>query len=292
MRNYNAAVGLLLLGMVGCASQPGSSDEPVISRNQALSKESKAGPPIQELGRAPAAVVVQAGTNARPSPVEGVDAKTQDGLVIREVTGALANVPSAEPELDGYATPAGAATGALPLLSALSSSPQAAQARGFDSPSEAQTATVEEGIPVSFVRLDQLVAYKAGQDTKALLVDKGQLFYPLSVGGEPRSSVRVRKRGDGKWEAVELGNKELARSAFTQGKQVKAARAVQGGFTLVEIPTVHAFLLSHIENGKHLLTPLYDVPGTILKAGDARSADETLSALAAVAAQLDPTKPN
>lgn len=292
MKHYNATIGLMLLALVGCATQQGSSDEATSSRNQALSKESKAAPQVQEMGPAPLAVTMPAGAEGVPSLRPDGNPKRVDGSTAGEVVGASANTLPAQAAADGYASPAEAASGALPLLSALANSPQAAQARGFDSPSEVQSANVEEGIPVSYVRLDQLARYKSGQDTSSLLIDKGQLFYPLSVDGDPRSSVRVRKRGDGKWEAVELGNKELARSAFTQGKHVKTTRAVQGRLTMVEIPTVHAFLLSHIENGKHVFTPLYDIPGTLLKAGETLGADETLQALAALAAQVDPTKPN
>jgi hypothetical protein len=290
MRHHRNNLWVLFFTLVGCSTPTGEVSER--SRNQALSSEAEArvAPNPVEIGRAPAVETVP--VESKPEQVKGPEPKTDEGGKVEEGAEVSANAEPSGSIRVSFSSPKDAAVGALPVLGELVGSSPASE-RGFNSASEVQSANVEAGVPVMFVRLDHLVRYQKGQNTKSLLLDLQQYLYPLTVGGYVRSSVLVGKRADGDWEALEIGNRKLALSLSAQQKQAEATRVLdRGSPALVQIPTVSASLLSHSESGRHWLTPLYDIPDTGLKAGVSLPADEVLSVLAKIATQIDSSMPN
>jgi hypothetical protein len=189
-------------------------------------------------------------------------------------------------------THAAAATASLATLAELAAKGPPGR-RGFNSIGEVQFATLATSLPVFMVRLDSLRAYQSGQDTRALLFDKQEVMYPITVNGEVRSSVVTRKRADGLWEAAAFGRGNVAKAVHIGRQGVSANRGIaESSVSLIEIPTLSARLLGHDERGVLMLTPVYDVPGTAFHAGETHSASEVFAALQPLAAQVDPTLPN
>jgi hypothetical protein len=163
---------------------------------------------------------------------------------------------------------------------------------GFQSVSEASSASLAEGLPMFRVGLDDLRSYHAGADPRPLLKDEGKVMYPVTVGGDVRSAVVVRKV-NGDWKATEFGRASLASFAETGRKHVAAARGVaESALSLVEIPTMSARLLEHEEGGVPMLTALMDVPGTDVRAGMTLPAAEVFGKLQPLALQNDGKTPN
>jgi hypothetical protein len=164
---------------------------------------------------------------------------------------------------------------------------------GFQTPDEAASASLGAPLPMLMVGLNPLRAYHAGDDPRPLLLSQGSLLYPVTVNGDVRSSVLVRKDASGDWKASQFGRPTLA-SLATEGRtNVSRARGVAAeGLSLVEIPTLSARMLAHEENGVPMLTSLVDVPGTDLHAGETRPAGEVFAKLQPIAARLPEMRPN
>jgi hypothetical protein len=187
------------------------------------------------------------------------------------------------------ATRAEAATASLQKLARLAT-PQTTL--GFQSVSEAASASLAEPLPMIMVRLDALQAYRAGDDARPLLLEEGSFLYPVTVGGEVRSSVLVHKV-NGDWKATQFGRANLAKFAHEGRKQVALARGVaESGVSLVEIPTLSTRMLAHDEKGVPMLTALLDVQGTDLRAGVTRPAADVFAKLQPLAARNDGRSPN
>ena len=165
--------------------------------------------------------------------------------------------------------------------------------RGFASAAEVTSSTLADGLPVQFVGLSSLRAFTPGQDTKTLPFDKQEVMYPITVGGAVRSSVTVQKGPDGKWQTVMFGHASVAQSSQSVRLHITSTRSVDTGtLSLIEIPTVHAYLLSHTENGVHMVTPLRDIPGTSYTTGVTQPAAQVFAALQPLAAKVNPNVPN
>jgi hypothetical protein len=142
---------------------------------------------------------------------------------------------------------------------------------GFDSLNEATNAIVGEPLQVFVVRVDDLKGY-AGGDPDSLLVDVGQLFYPVTSGGQTRSSIMI-ERIAGKWRAARLGNASLAR-------QVAQWKGPNPGASLVQVPALGVYFIANTgPDGKLELIPAKNSQTYGLKEGEKRGADDTFAAL-------------
>jgi hypothetical protein len=159
--------------------------------------------------------------------------------------------------------------------------------RGFASPQEVSSSTLADGLPVYFLGLDRLTAFTPDQDTRTLALDKQQVVYPIVAADGARSSVTVQKGSDGTWEPVKFGDAPLARNVYTFRQDVAAKRSVDAGFSLIEAPALQVYLLSHGEKGIHMVTPLWDIPGTSYTAGVPKRAADVFAALQPIAAKTD-----
>jgi hypothetical protein len=278
MQTRDLTTALFFLFCAACGSADDSTPEASSpgTHSQALT-EGEAPSARTDLG--PVKTDVPVGAAAAPKALSAAELKA-----VNEAYGPA--------KTSGFPTPAAAAAASLSTLSELVAvgSPEK---RGFNSTEQAKSAAISNGLPVYFVRLDQLVALKAGSDEKALLFDKHQVVYPVSADGSIRSSVRVQQRPDGNWEAAQFGALETTKASQSALQRVSAARGVDtASFSLIEIPTVSALLLGHTEKGVLQVTPVFDVPGTSFVAGVTYSGAELFSVLSKLAAQVDPRVPN
>ncbi len=201
-----------------------------------------------------------------------------------------ASTPAATPTpRTGSATHAAAATASLKTLAHLVS-PQ--KTLGFQSASEVASASLANPLRMVMVGLDPLKAYRAGDDARPLLLDEGTVIYPVTVGGDARSSVVVRQE-NGVWKTTQFGRPVLAKLAHEGRARVTAARGVaESDVALVEIPTLSTRMLEHEEKGVPMLTALLDVPGTDLRAGTTLPAADVFAKLQPLAALNDGSSPN
>jgi hypothetical protein len=89
------------------------------------------------------------------------------------------------------------------------------------------------------------------------------------------------------------GYRNLATAAHARRHHVVAARRLTSDrLLLVEIPSLPARFMGHDEAGQLMLTPLHDVAGTTLRAGETRQAREVLIALRPVALSVETIVPN
>jgi hypothetical protein len=184
------------------------------------------------------------------------------------------------------------ATAAASALKTLAGLVKPEKTLGFHSPSELASAALAEPLPMLMVGLNDLRAYQTGDDPRPLLRDEGTVMYPVTVGGEVRSSVILRKVS-GDWKATQFGRSNLASFAHAGRERLASARRVaEAGVSLVEIPTMSARMLEHEENGVPMLTSLLDVPHTDLRAGVTLPAAEVFAKLQPLAAQNDGKAPN
>lgn len=277
MRNYYSVTVALLLGVVGCSvhsdsnSQRGT-DQVVSAVVASTSTDSTTGGAVLfSAGQAP--VPMQTGNASVRSPVSAPP---------------TAPTPTPTPP-QTFDTAAQAASASLDMLASVVGLDRSTK-RGFGSPAEVRSSTLADGLPLQFVGLGKLTQFTPGQDTKTLSFDTQEVMYSIGVGGEVRSSVTVQKGADGRWQAVKFGHASMARNAQSVRSDVTAKRSIDPGtLSLIQIPTVQAYLLSHSEKGVHMVTPLWDIPGTSYTAGVTQPAAQVFAALQPLAARVDPT---
>jgi hypothetical protein len=180
----------------------------------------------------------------------------------------------------------------MPTLRALVASGQPTT-RGFRSLAEVDSTVVADPLPVYMIGHTSVTGWSAGQDPHALLIDRQERLLPLVVSGEVRSSATTKERSPGVWEVAEFDYGPLAKAAADARSALARSRGVDpASVTLVEIPTLSAHLLGDEENGALMLTPIFDVPGTSLVAGQTVPASVALPALQPLALTVNLNAPD
>jgi len=277
---HRVMITAVLLGGAACSmrSEPGSQGgmaQPVVAAVTAPSTGASADPTLPSSG----------GQAASPT-------KAGSTLGRAALTAPPANAappPAAPPGFATAAAAAGASIATLANVVALNPSGK----RGFTSSSEVTSSTLGDGLPVQLVGLSTLAGFARGQDTTALSIDKHEVLYPIMVAGTVRSSVTVQQGANGNWQAVKFGSASVASSSHAAGLTIAAAHTADAGtLALLEIPAVHVYLLSHTNRGVHMVTPLFDIPGTSYKAGVTQKAADVFAALRPLAAKVNPNLPS
>lgn len=197
-------------------------------------------------------------------------------------TGARRTRLAAAPGVDLTRPHAVAAADSLETVRALVGSGDP-EARGFHSRDEVDAATLTQPLPMFMVGLDQLRSYE-GADAHALLIDEEQVMYVLSVDGEARTALVVRKRANGTYSPSSFGHINVAKMAHSGRGVLKARGVAEADLRLVEIPTMGVKFLAHDVGGRMLWTALLDVPGTRFRAGETHPAEDVLATLQPLAA--------
>jgi hypothetical protein len=184
-----------------------------------------------------------------------------------------------------------AALAALPTLHELVASGKP-QHRGFRSVDEAKSATPTDPMPMYGVGLTALSAFRPGQDARALLVDKEEQLFPVAVDGDVRTSMIVRKQPGGDWETTQFVHGPMAPAVHQGRHRVSKGRGVDAtSLMFIDVPSL-ATLLGHDERGTLMVTPVYDIAGTQMRAGETYKASEVFALLQPLAAQAESSAPN
>jgi hypothetical protein len=164
-----------------------------------------------------------------------------------------------------------AASNALATLQKLVTQ-QNYKALGFASPDEVKSATLAPPLTLYNIGLDRLKSYKAGQDANALLTASSETIYPVTVGGQVRSSVTVVKKETG-YTTASFGNADI----------VKALSRYRGANTpgafAVRIPAFSMYFLGNRVENRLMLTPISEDSRLSFRIGVAVPAEDVLKAI-------------
>lgn len=277
---HRLMITAVLLGGAACSmrSEPGSQEgtaQPVVAAVTASSPGASADPTL-------------------PSSAGHAAPRTKAGSTLGRatVTAPPANGTPTPAAPAGFPTATAAASASIATLANVVGLNPSGK-RGFASSQEVTSSTLGDGLPVQFVGLSTLAGFAPGQDTKALSIDEHQVLYPIMVAGTVRSSVTVQQGANGKWQAVKFGSASLASSSHAVGLTIAAAHTADAGtLSLLEIPALHVYLLSDTNQGVHMVTPLFDIPGTSYKAGVTQKAADVFAGLRSLAAKVNPNLPS
>src|SRR3954452_4460756 len=86
--------------------------------------------------------------------------------------------------------------------------PETFERLGFESIDEISRVQLGVPIPIFIVPLDRLREYSPGRNPGDLLVPTNEIRFPLSVDGQVRSSITLR-RTNGGWEVGRIGRPQL-----------------------------------------------------------------------------------
>jgi hypothetical protein len=148
---------------------------------------------------------------------------------------------------------------------------------GFDSVAEVGQAQLGEPMPVFDIGLDQLKAYKEGTDPNTLLAATSRTLYPVTVGGQTKSSITVTHRENG-YVASSFGNADIMKS-LSRYRQTQTG----GGDFVVRVPAFSMYYLGRRIENRLLLVPIIDDPRLKLKSGEAVAANVVLAQLVPLA---------
>jgi hypothetical protein len=155
---------------------------------------------------------------------------------------------------------------------------------GFESADEVANASLGAPISTAMVNLEQLKAYKAGDDPNRLLNNLDKVYYPVAVQNVVRSTITV-EQSNGRWRATGFGPANLAKQ-IDRARKTGAANA-NAQQLLVHVAPFNLYFVGHRVEGKLMLTPVADYSTYNLKAGATLSADEVFNALVPFAQQYN-----
>jgi hypothetical protein len=148
---------------------------------------------------------------------------------------------------------------------------------GFDSVDEVKQAQLGAPFAVFDIGLDQLKGYKAGSDANGLLTASSKAIYPVTVGGQVKSSVTISHQDSG-YKASSFGNAEIVKSL----SRYRLTQAAASDF-VVRVPAFNMYYLGRRVENRLLLVPIIDDPRLKLKPGEAVGAETVLEQLAPLA---------
>jgi hypothetical protein len=154
------------------------------------------------------------------------------------------------------------------------------QAMGFGSADGVKSATLGEPLVTYFVRLDRLREYQPTTDPNTMLNGGDEVIYPVLVGQEVRSSIRLAPRG-GSWQAVSFGGPRLSRALFEA--RAKHTGAPASTYMAVAIPALNLQFLGVKDGQKLTLISLQDNSRAKLTSGSKLPADQVFARLVPLA---------
>ena len=152
---------------------------------------------------------------------------------------------------------------------------------GFDSPDEVSTSTLGSPMRVFMVKVEQLRDYQTEKDANALLSESGQMYFPVTVNGEARSSVVV-EQAEGKWRSASFGNAGLAKQIASVTKTNQTAEtAARPADMIVQVPALGVYFLGgRNADNRLVLTPIAANATFGLQAGSTEPAEVIFARLA------------
>ncbi len=291
MRFSNVWVPLFLIVEVGCSWRDGASPQ----KESAQARQFATGQPL--LPALTDGGVIDSAIRMR-FPVSGRDGGVNSS-----------SVPIRFPVLltDGEVNPTATAGRAGPTIGVAISAAEAASLflnttltelvgrrapgdLGFQSHAEVQSARFGVALPVFRVGRDDLQRYVPEPSGKSILVDRQEMLYPIFVNGEIRAAVVAERLPSGRWQVGQFRRGVIVNQVETARLAV-STRPGAANLVLVEIPALSEKLLGHDENGVFMLTPVHDVAGTALRAGETHISSDVWTAIqprAVASANADP----
>lgn len=147
---------------------------------------------------------------------------------------------------------------------------------GFGSADEVKSATLAPPLTLYNIGLDRLKSYQDGQDANALLAVSSETIYPVTAGGQVRSSVTVVKKETG-YTTASFGNAEVVKAL----SRYRGANAPNG--FAVRIPAFSMYFLGNRVENRLTLTPVFEDTRLPFRIGVAVPAEDVLKALVPLA---------
>lgn len=180
-----------------------------------------------------------------------------------------ANAP--QPTGDGQQ----AASNALATLQKLVNE-QNYKALGFTSLDEVKSATLAKPLAQYDIGLDRLKDYQVGKDPNTLLTASSETIYPVTVGGQVRSSVTVVKKETG-YTTDSFGNANIVKAlSLYRVANLSDAFAVR-------IPALSMYLLGNRVETRLMLTPVVEDSRLPFRIGVAVPAEDVLKVIVPLA---------
>lgn len=112
---------------------------------------------------------------------------------------------------------------------------------GFSAGDTLQDAVLGAPFQLMAITPDAMAGYKGDTPVAAILTETGLWYFPVMLNGEPRTMLVV-DRLDGVWQAVSLGNSNLARMLSAAGKRWPRSEA--GSPLLIAVFQAKQYLLA------------------------------------------------
>jgi len=147
---------------------------------------------------------------------------------------------------------------------------------GFSSLDEVKNAVLAAPLPMFDIGLDRLKSYQAGQDANALLIASPETIYPVTVGGQVRSSVTVIKKESG-YTTAGFGKAEIVK-----GLSRYRSDNMPNAFA-VRVPALSLYFLGNRVDNRLMLTPISEDSRVPFRVGVAVPAEEVVKAIVPLA---------
>jgi len=149
---------------------------------------------------------------------------------------------------------------------------------GLDSLDQVPALALGDPMPVYRIQLDQLLAFKQGDDPDKLLVDDQRVTYPIVADTLVVSSLSVAKGADG-WRATDYGSSNVV-------KALSLVRKDTSDF-IVQIPALKLYFIGNRRDGVLFLTPAEDHPLFGFASGKTITAESAILVVQPIAAQYN-----
>ena len=141
-----------------------------------------------------------------------------------------------------FGDPEGAARDSLQMFGQLVT-PETAEAMGFEATHvDPDRLSLGEPLPFMAMPLEQVRSYREGSDITKVLIDTGQLSYPVLMNDAVVSSVTVGRQ-DGLWTFVSLGNPNLTKGLIEARDSLPVW--VRPRTFVVSIPALYAIFIAY-----------------------------------------------
>lgn len=118
---------------------------------------------------------------------------------------------------------------------------------GFESLEEVKRAQIGIGVPLFYVRADDLKSYAPGTDAGRLMKPTARRLYPITVDGQGKLIMTIEYDGS-QWKLVDFGQQDIA-AQLGKVKQdtlrhSRGPGAAAGNYFAVQVPSVHLSFLA------------------------------------------------
>jgi hypothetical protein len=148
---------------------------------------------------------------------------------------------------------------------------------GFDSVEEVKQAQLGQPFDVFNIGLDQLKSYRTGANANTLLSKSAETIFPVTVGGQVKSSVTIVQK-EGGYKPSSFGNAEVVKSLSRYRRGDLAANDF-----VVRVLAFNLYFLGRKVEDRLFLTPVVEDPRIKLRPGESVPAEIVLEELVPLA---------